>query len=112
MSPQSIFSTRVAFRFMAWGIVSARYIWPKLRSLDRTEALRPILMLHSFRFFGLVFLIPGVVSPDLPASFARDAAYGDFIAAILALLALLMLSSRTGSFAAWIFNIWGAADLL
>ena len=112
MLPQLIFFTSVAFSFIAWGIVAARYIWPKLRSLDRTEALRPILMLHSFRFFGLVFLVPGVVSPDLPSSFARPTAYGDFIAAILALLALLMLSSRTGSVATWIFNIWGAADLL
>ena len=112
MLPQLIFFTSVAFSFIAWGIVAARYIWPKLRSLDRTEALRPILMLHSFRFFGLVFLVPGVVSPDLPSSFARPTSYGDFIAAILALLALLMLSSRTGSVATWIFNIWGAADLL
>src|SRR5512146_1210813 len=112
MSPQSIFFTSVAFSFIAWGIVSARYIWPKLHSLERTEALRPILMLHSFRFFGLVFRVPCVVSPELPASFARSAAYGDFIAAILALLALLTLSSGAGSTVTWIFNLWGAADLL
>jgi len=112
MSPQSIFFTSVAFSFIAWGIVSARYIWPKLRGLERNEALRPILMLHSFRFFGLVFLIPGVVSPDLPSAFARPTAYGDFIAAILALLALMTLSSGAGSAVTWIFNLWGAADLL
>ena len=112
MLPQLIFFASVAFSFVAWGIVAARYIWPKLRGLERTEALRPILILHSFRFFGLVFLVPGVVSPDLPSAFARPTAYGDFIAAILALLALLTLSSRAGSFLAWIFNIWGAVDLL
>ena len=112
MLTQLFFFASVGFSFVVWGIVAARYIWPKLRSLDRTEALRPILILHSFRFFGLVFLVPGVVSSDLPASFARPTAYGDFIAAMLALLTLLMLSSRGGSFLAWIFNIWGAADLL
>jgi len=32
--------------------------------------------------------VPGVVSPDLPSAFAHSAAYGDIIAAILALLAL------------------------
>jgi hypothetical protein len=112
MSPQLIFFTSVGFSVVVWGIVAARYIWPKLRSLDRTEALRPILMLHSFRFFGLAFLVPGVVSPDLPASFAHPTAYGDFIAAILALLALFTLSSGAGSVVAWVFNIWGAADLL
>ncbi len=112
MSTQLIFFTSVAFSFVVWGIVASRYIWPKLRNLDRTETLRPILMLHSFRFFGLVFLVSGVVSPELPASFARPTAYGDFIAAILALLALFTLSSGTGSVATWIFNIWGSVDLL
>jgi hypothetical protein len=112
MSPQLVFFTSVAFSFVAWGIVASRYIWPKLRNLDRTKALRPILMLHSFRFFGLVFLVQGVVSPDLPASFARPAAYGDLLAAILAVLALLMLTSRVGSALTWTFNLWGAADLL
>ncbi|HKV78671.1 MAG TPA: hypothetical protein VJP02_11045 [Candidatus Sulfotelmatobacter sp.] len=71
-----------------------------------------MLILHSFRFIGLAFLIPGVVSPDLPASFAHAAAYGDVIAAILALLSLLLLPSAAGIAAAWIFNIWGAADIL
>ncbi|MGE5112330.1 MAG: hypothetical protein ACM3JB_15810 [Acidobacteriaceae bacterium] len=112
MSPQLIFFTSVAFSFIAWVIVASRYIWPKLRSLDRTEALRPILMLHSFRFFGLVFLVSGVVSPELPASFAHPAAYGDLIAAILAILAILTLSSGVGSAVTWIFNLWGTADLL
>src|SRR5512146_4905 len=112
MSAQSIFFTSVAFSFVVWGIVSSRYIWPKLRGLDRNEALRPILMLHSFRFFGLVFLVPGIVSPELPASFAHPTAYGDFIAAILALLAFFTLSSGAGSIATWIFNLWGTADLL
>ena len=112
MSAQSIFFTSVAFSFIVWGIVASRYIWPKLRSLDRNEALRPILMLHSFRFFGLVFLVPGIVSPELPASFAHPTAYGDFIAAILALLAFFTLSSGAGSIATWIFNLWGTADLL
>ena len=112
MSTQLIFFTSVGFSFIAWGIVSAQYIWPKLRNLDRNEALRPLLILHSFRFFGLVFLVPGVVSPELPLSFARPTAYGDFIAAVLALLALWTLSTGLGSVVTWIFNIWGAADLL
>jgi hypothetical protein len=60
----------------------------------------------------LAFLIPGVVSPDLPSAFAHSAAYGDIVAAILALLALLLLPRGAGVFAAWIFNLWGSADLL
>jgi len=106
------FFMSIAFSFIAWGIISARYIWPELRLRQRAEALRPLLMLHSFRFIGLAFLVPGVVSPDLPPAFAHSAAYGDIIAAILALLSLLLLRSPAGVAAAWIFNIWGSADIL
>jgi len=105
------FFVSIAFSLIAWGIVTARYIWPELRFRPRAEALQPLLILHSFRFIGLAFLIPGVVSPDLPASFAHAAAYGDIIAAILALLSLLLLPSAPGVVATWIFSLWGFADL-
>ena len=106
------FFMSIAFSFIAWGIVTAQYIWPELRLRQRAEALRPLLILHSFRFIGLAFLVPGVVSPDLPSAFALSAAYGDLIAAILALLSLRSLSSAAGVVIAWIFNLWGSADLL
>jgi hypothetical protein len=112
MPPQFFFFLSIAFSLIAWGIVTARYIWPELRLRGRAEALRPLLVLHSFRFIGLAFLVPGVVSPDLPSAFARSAAYGDIIAASLALLSLLLLPSGAGIFTAWIFNLWGLADLL
>ena len=106
------FFLSIAFSLIAWGIVAARYIWPELRSREQAEALRPLLILHSFRFVGLAFLVPGVVSPDLPLAFAHAAAYGDLIAALLALLTLLSLPGVVGVALAWIFNLWGAADLL
>ena len=106
------FFASIAFSFIAWGIVTARYIWPELRLRPRVEALRPLLILHSFRFIGLAFLVPGVVSPDLPPAFAHSAAYGDIGAAMLALLALISLPSAAGLVIAWIFNLWGFADLL
>jgi hypothetical protein len=106
------FFMSIAFSFIAWGIVAARYIWPELRLRQRAEALQPLLILHSFRFIGLAFLVPGVVSPDLPSTFAHAAAYGDIIAAILALLALISLPSAAGVVIAWIFGLWGSADLL
>ena len=106
------FFVSIAFSFIAWGIVTARYIWPELRLRERAEALRPLLILHSFRFIGLAFLVPGVVSPDLPPAFAHSAAYGDIIAAIPALLSLLLLPSAVGAAVAWIFSLWGSADLL
>jgi hypothetical protein len=105
------FFVSIAFSFIAWGIVAARYIWPQIRLQPRGEALRPLLILHSFRFIGLAFLIPGVVSPDLPPVFAHSAAFGDIIAAILALISLLLLPSTAGVAIAWVFNLWGTADL-
>jgi hypothetical protein len=104
--------TTIGFSFIAWGIVAAWYFWPQLRDRSRAEAMRPLLLLHSFRFVGLSFLVPGVVSPDLPAAWAGPAAYGDLIAAILALLALAGLKSRLGTPLVWVFNVWGSADLL
>jgi hypothetical protein len=74
--------------------------------------LRPLLTLHAFRFVGLAFLVPGVVSPDLPSAFAHSAAYGDIIAAALALLSLLWMQREVGVVMAWVFNLWGSADLL
>lgn len=112
MPVQALFGLSVAFGFIAWGIVAAQYVWPALRERARIDALRPLLVLHSFRFIGLSFLIPGVVSPDLPAAFAAGAAYGDIVAAVLALLSLAALRTGLGIPLVWIFNVWGSFDLI
>ena len=111
MPSQLWFFMSIAFSLIAWGTVAGRYIWPQLRLRPRAEALQPLLTLHTFRFLGLAFLVPGVVSPELPSSFAHAAAYGDIIAAILALFALLSLPSAAGVAIAWIFSVWGSVDL-
>jgi len=111
MQSQLSFFMSIVFSFIAWGIVTARYVWPALRLRQPADALRPLLILHSFRFVGLAFLVPGVVSPDLPPAFAQSAAYGDIIAAILAVLALMWLPSAAGTVITWIFSIWGSVDL-
>ena len=112
MREQSCFFVSIAFSFAAWGVVTSSVILPELRRRGRKGALRPLLMFHSFRFVGLAFLVPGVVSPDLPAAFAESAAYGDMIAAALALLALALLPGRFATLAAWISSLWGTADIL
>jgi len=112
MLSQLPFFTSIAFSFITWGILTAVYFWPALRVLPRADALRPLLILHSFRFIGWAFMVPGVVSPDLPSAFAQSAAYGDVIAATLALLSLLLLKRRAGVVILWIFNLWGTFDLL
>jgi hypothetical protein len=112
MRPQLVFGVSVLLGLLVWGVIGARDIWPALRRRPRAEALRPLLLLHAFRFVGLAFLVPGVVSPDLPDAFARPAAYGDLATSILALLAIATLRSRSGPLVVWAFNIVGTVDLL
>ena len=95
MAPQAIFQTQLVLGYVACLLVFGTYILPRLRSMDRFSAQRVIATIHSFRFFGLVFLLPGVVGPHLPASFATFAAWGDFATGVLALLALLTARRRS-----------------
>lgn len=81
--------------------------------MDGVEAQRAIATLHSFRFFGLVFLIPGVVGAGLPAEFATFAAYGDLATGVLAMLALLTIRFRAVFWPLVVaFNVAGAVDIL
>jgi hypothetical protein len=80
--------------------------------VPRPLAMRALLTVHAFRFEGLAFIVPGVVSPELSLAFARPAAYGDFGAAILALLTLWVLPKNSWIALAWIVNLWGVLDLL
>jgi hypothetical protein len=107
-----LFGISAAFGLTVWGVVAWHYIWPALKDRPSSENLKPILLLHAFRFLGLTFMVPGVVSPELPPAFARPVAYGDFITAILALLALAALGTRAGTAMTWVFNTFGTADLL
>jgi len=87
MSPESIFRSHLVLGYVAWLLCFTVYVWPRLKSMNPFDAQRAIATLHSFRFFGLVFMLPGVVSPDLPASFAVPTAYGDLATGVLAMLA-------------------------
>jgi hypothetical protein len=114
MNSDTLFGLSILMSFIAFGTVTKLYVWPRLLVMRREEALLPLVVPHTFRFIGLSFLIPGVVSPSLSPAFAVPAAYGDLAAAILALVATLALSARA-SWAipiVWVFNLWGAVDLL
>ncbi len=98
----------------AFGLIAKWYVMPVLLSLPRSTALVPLLLFHSFRFVGLTFLIPGVTSEPLDSRFANPAAYGDLIAAVLALLAILALRRRwrVAIPMVWVFSVEGTLDLL
>jgi hypothetical protein len=97
-----------------YGLIAKWYLMPVLHPLPRARALMPLLLFHCFRFIGLAFLIPGVTSEPLDPRFANPAAYGDLLAALLALLGVLALRRgwRTAIPLVWVFNVEGTLDLL
>jgi hypothetical protein len=113
MSQATVFWMHLVLGYLAWLLFFGAYAWPKLKTMDWVESQRAIATLHIFRFFGLVFVLPGVIGPNLPAAFAEFAAYGDFATGILAILALLTVRIRT-LFSLFViaFNIVGAADII
>ncbi len=113
MSPQIIFPIHLVLGYVACLLCFGAYILPWLRAMERMKAQRVIATLHSFRFFGLVFILPGVVGPNLPAGFATFAAYGDFAAGLLAILALLTVRIRPLFWSFVVaFNLVGTVDIL
>jgi hypothetical protein len=113
MSPEILFLMHLVLGYVACLLCFGVYVLPKLKSMDWVEAQRAIATLHSFRFFGLVFILPGVVGPNLPAGFATFAAFGDLATGVLAILALLTVRMRP---LFWVFvaafNLVGAADII
>jgi hypothetical protein len=113
MSPEIIFSLQLVLGYLAWLLCFGVYIMPRLKAMDRVAAHRAIATLHSFRFFGLIFILPGVVGPHLPASFATSAAYGDLATGVLAMLALLTIKIRPLFWSFVVaFNVVGIADII
>lgn len=115
MSALALFGISALMSLVSSGVIAKLYVWPQLRIMNRDHALIALVAPHMFlRFIGLSFLVPGVVAPSLPAAFAVPAAYGDFVAGIGAIIAILGLAKRASwaISAVWLFNVWGAADLL
>jgi len=105
----NLFASTVVF------CVAARiYVLPQLGVWSGRTVLIPILLLHSFRHLGLMFLAPGATLPGLPAAFAYPAAFGDAIAATLAFAALVAVVyiHWTQRALLWAFTVEGTLDLL
>ncbi len=114
MNVLAIFGLQFFLSLVVWGLIAKWLLTPWLETKSPHQALFFLTLPHAFRYLGMVFLVPGVVSQTMPASFAIAAAYGDLVTGILALLALIAL--RTGWGGAlplvWLFNIVGTVDLL
>ena len=114
MDSKAIIGMSVVLNLVAFAKVAQLYIWPRLQGMRQEEALNALVAPHMFRFVGLSFLVPGVVSPAISPAFAIPAAYGDLAAALLAIVATMALSARVpwALAAVWLLNIEGTLDLL
>jgi hypothetical protein len=114
MTIVQIFGLQFLLSLILYGLIARWYLAPRLASLPLPSALTPLLFLHAFRYLGMVFLVPTVVGDALPSEFAVPAGYGDLLAALLALAAILALRSGWSAALAlvWLFNVVGTVDLL
>lgn len=110
----NILTVNLVLSTLIFGLAARIYLVPRLGRLDFRTVMVPILLLHAFRHLGLMFLSPGAIYPGMPSEFAVPAAWGDFLAAVLALIALraVLSGSRSARPLVWIFNIEGTLDLL
>lgn len=114
MTPTQIFGLQVVLSLLTYGLAARWYLLPRLERLDLVAALTPLLLFHTLRTIGLVFLIPGVVGGPLPAAFAAPGAYGDLLTVGLAFLALVALRARwRGALPlVWLFTAVGLLDFV
>lgn len=110
----NILTLNLVANILVYWIAARIYLLPKLAQLDPAAVLTPILLLHATRHLGLMFLAPGAVYPGMPDNFAIPAAYGDLLAAVLAMIALagVVTRSRAARPLVWIFNLEGTVDLV
>ena len=108
-----IFGLQFILSLVVLGLMATWYLNPWLKHQALADALFWLTLPHTLRYIGLVFLVPGVVSPAMPSSFSIAAGYGDLAAGILAILALVALRQRWAVMIplVWLFNIVGALDL-
>jgi len=114
MNGVAIFWMQLLASVFVFGLVTVWYAWPALTKLPRSSALVALLFVHVFRYVGMTELITGMIDQKLPGEFVSSAAYGDLLAASLALLAIFALRSnwRVALPLAWVANTWGFVDLL
>ena len=114
MNNVTIFWLQLLLSLGVCAIVVAWYVWPYLTKLSRNSALIPLLFVHVPRYVGMTLLVTGMIDPKLPREFLSSAAYGDLVAAALALASIFALRSnwRIAVPLVWVANTWGFLDLL
>lgn len=110
----NILTANLLLSTLVFWIAARLYLLPRLPELSPRSVLLPILLLHAMRHLGLMFLAPGATYPNIPMAFAYPAAFGDMLAAILALAAIpaVAMNWKHARAMVWIFNVEGTIDLM
>src|SRR2546428_2468850 len=110
----NILTVNLLFSTLVFWIAARIYVFPKLDKLKPQAVMPPILLLHSLRHLGLMFLAPGATYAGTPPQFAYPAALGDLLTALLALAAIpaVVNDARGGRPLVLIFNVVGTLDLI
>ena len=114
MDAFAVFGIQTFFSFVVFGLLAWWYVWPWLKSADRTTAFTALTFIHALRPIGATVLVASVAGTALPRDFAEAVAYGDLATSLLAVVTLVALRGRLG-FAivlVWLTNIFGFADLV
>jgi hypothetical protein len=114
ISAMNILTANLVFSTLVFWVAARIYLLPRLNDLTPQTVLLPILLLHSFRHLGLMFLAPGATYDGIPPQFAYPAAFGDLFAALLALASILAVAKdlRSSRLLVWVFNVEGSVDLI
>lgn len=114
MDSVTIFWLQLVLSCVVCALVAKWYVWPTLAKLPLNSALTPLIFVHVFRYVGMALLVTGMVDPKLARETLSAAAYGDLLAAALALASIFALRNRWHFAIAlvWVFNTWGFIDLL
>jgi len=110
----NILTVNLLFSTFVFWIAARIYVFPKLDNLNPQTIMPPILLLHSMRHLGLMFLAPGAIYAGISPEFAYPAAFGDLLAALLALAAIpaVVKGARGARLLVWVFNVVGSLDLI
>jgi hypothetical protein len=110
----NMLTVNLFFSTLVFWVAARLYLLPRLAQLSPRTVLLPILLLHSFRHLGLMFLSPGATHDGIPPQFAYPAAYGDLLAAVLALAAVPVVAKgiKGDQLLVWVFNLEGTVDLI
>jgi hypothetical protein len=110
----NILTVNLLLTTLVFWIAARLYVLPKLNECEPRTILLPILLLHSLRHLGLMFLAPGATYAGIPEQFTYPAAVGDLLAALLALIAIpaVATQARSAKLLVWLFTTWGTLDLI